>query len=275
MNLPFLGSRDKPLRMVWRVEKDGRRSYLVGTAHFFPYSFARSLTGLLRKVETVIFEGPLDEESMDRIASYGRQGDSLPSLADALEPEVIREINRQLGRRLGDQAGSEFYFILEPSRPNYFEMVTRGVRPWMAFFSIWSTCLGWKYSVDMEGFHIAQKLGKRICFLETVEEQLAVLDAIPFERIVRQLNQISHWPVYTGRYVELFLAGDVHGLLSLTDNFASRCRPVVSDRDGLLFQRMKSIFEREDAVAFVGFPHFPGISKLFLEQGYRVSQGVA
>ena len=68
MNLPFFRSREKPLRMVWRVEKDGRRSYLVGTAHFFPYSFVGSLTRLLQKVGTVMFEGPLDEESTARIA---------------------------------------------------------------------------------------------------------------------------------------------------------------------------------------------------------------
>jgi uncharacterized protein YbaP (TraB family) len=274
VSLPFSRLRDKPLRMAWVIEKGGKRSYLVGTAHFFPYSFARSLRDLLRRVEMVIFEGPLDETSMNRIAEYGRMGDGLPSLADALEPEVAREISRQLGRRLENQAGSDLYFLLGPSRPNYFEMFTRGVRPWMAFFSIWSTCLDWKYSVDMEGFHTAQKLGKKTCFLETVEEQLAVLDAIPFERIVRQLNEVRNWPAYTDCYVKLFLAGDVQGLLSLTDNFASRCRPVVSDRDAVLFQRMKPIFETENAVAFVGFPHFPGVSRLFLDEGYRVSQGV-
>ena len=47
------------------------------------------------------------------------------------------------------------------------------------------------------------------------------------------------------------------------------------DRDALLFERMKPIFEAEDAVAFIGFPHFPGVGQLFLDEGYRVSQGVA
>jgi uncharacterized protein YbaP (TraB family) len=33
MNLPFW-PHEKALRMLWRVEKDGRASHLIGTAHF-------------------------------------------------------------------------------------------------------------------------------------------------------------------------------------------------------------------------------------------------
>ncbi len=274
MNLPFFWSREKRLRMAWKVEKDGHTAYLVGTAHFFPYSFARSLTRLFQKVETVIFEGPLDEESMNRIAEHGRQGQSSPSLADVLEPEAIKEINKQLSRRLDHQTGDSLYLLFQPAKPNYFEMYTRGVCPWMAFFSIWSTYLNWPYSVDMEAFHIARRLGKKVHFLETIEEQLAVLEGIPFERIVRQLNDVRNWPRYTDRYVSSFLEGDIETLLSLTDRFASRCRPVVSGRDAVLFQRMKTIFDQEEAIAFVGFPHIPGVSRLFLDEGYEVTQGV-
>jgi len=39
---------ERPLRMVWRVERGSRRSHIVGTAHFFPYSFARPLSRLIR-----------------------------------------------------------------------------------------------------------------------------------------------------------------------------------------------------------------------------------
>jgi hypothetical protein len=28
---------EKELRMIWQVEKDQRRGYLAGTAHFFPH----------------------------------------------------------------------------------------------------------------------------------------------------------------------------------------------------------------------------------------------
>ena len=66
------------------------------------------------------------------------------------------------------------------------------VRPWMAFFSVWSALLNWKYSMDVEAYHTAQKLGKKIGFLETIEDQLAALDGVPFERFVNYLNHIEH-----------------------------------------------------------------------------------
>lgn len=273
MNLPFFRTREKRLRMTWQVEKDGRSSYLVGTAHFFPYSFNRSLTHLIRRVETVIFEGPLDEASMQRIAEHGRQGNSSPELIDILNPAAVQEINKVLNRRAAAQLGESLYPFLQPTPPNYVEQYSRGLRPWMAFFSLWSTCMDWHYSVDMEAYQIARRLGKRIHFLETIEEQLAVLDGIPLERITRQLNDVDNWPDFSNQYVNLFLQGDLDNLQCLTQKFATRGRVVISDRDAILFRRMKPVFDREDAIALVGFPHIPGVSRLFLDQGYCITQG--
>jgi len=273
MKLPFFRSREKPLRMVWQVEKDGCRSYLVGTAHFFPYSFAGSLARLLQKVDTVLFEGPLDEASTARIAEYGRQGADSPPLVEALEPDAVKAINKLLARRLERRDGDGLLLLLQPTEPDYLALYTGGVRPWAAFFFLWQTCLNWTYSVDLEGYRLAQQLGKRIDFLETLEEQLAVLDGIPFERIVRQLNQVGEWPHYTDCYVDYFLSGKLDELMTLTDRFITRDRPVIMARDVILFERMKPVFDREAAVAFIGFPHVPGVTRLLLEQGYRVTQG--
>lgn len=274
MNLPFFRSREKPLRMAWQVEKDGRVSYLVGTAHFFPYSFNRSLANLIRQVETVIFEGPLDEPSMQRIAEHGRQGNDSPALIDLLEPKAVQEINKLLNRRLAPQSGDGLYLLLQPTPPNYVELYTRGLRPWMAFFSLWSTCLDWPYSVDMEAYQIARRLDKQIQFLETIEEQLAVLDGIPLERITRQLNDVDNWSDFSNQYVNLFLRGDLANLQGLTQRFATRGRVVINDRDAILFERMKPVFDREETVALVGFPHVPGVSRLFLAHGYHLTQGI-
>ena len=92
----LFGWKGKELKMVWRVEKEGKTSFLVGTSHFFRHSFRRALTRLIQGAENVLFEGPLDDESMARVAAYGRQAEGSPSLLEALDPKVIREINRQM-----------------------------------------------------------------------------------------------------------------------------------------------------------------------------------
>jgi len=57
--------------MIWKLEKDGKVSFLAGTAHFFPFSFKKSLTIYIRGVNTVLLEGPLDENSMSRVLDSG------------------------------------------------------------------------------------------------------------------------------------------------------------------------------------------------------------
>jgi hypothetical protein len=82
----LLWPRGKPLRMVWKVEKGGKAAFLVGTAHFFPYSFEKALERLIRDARTVLLEGPLDEESHERVVQWGCQGQARPISVKILAP---------------------------------------------------------------------------------------------------------------------------------------------------------------------------------------------
>jgi uncharacterized protein YbaP (TraB family) len=162
---------------------------------------------------------------------------------------------------------------LPPPGRECFEMYTDGMRPWMAFFSIWSTCLGWRESVDREGYEIAKRLGKEIRWIETVEEQIDVLDGIPLERIVRQLEDVASWPRRAEEYARAYRDGDLEGLMGIMRTYDTRPREIVTPRDRIQFERIRDRLEERDLVAFVGFPHVPGIRRLFVESGARVTQG--
>lgn len=271
MNLPLWLHR-RPLRMLWCIKKDGHASHIVGTAHFFPYSFRNTFSQLMKDVQTVLFEGPLDEASSTQIAEYGRNGQGVPTFVDDLTPEAVQAIDRLLRDRLNGQNGEAWYLSLLDAKPVYFETFTKGVRPWAAFFSIWQTYLGWDYSMDLEGYRLACNLGKGILYLETLEEQLAVLDSIPLDRITRQLNDVKNWKAYKTEYVRTFLHGDLEKLMALSSRFATRGPAIVGLRDQIFFEHMKPVFERENALAFIGFPHIPGVTQLFHEDGYEVTQ---
>ncbi len=271
MNL--LWWKEKPLRTIWKIEKAGSSSFLVGTAHFSPYRFKKSLTRLIQSVKTVLFEGPLDAESMARVAEYGRQGGNVPSLYETLHPEAIQEINRLLGDRIANQTISRSYLeLLRPANPNFLETYTRDVRPWMAFFTIWSAFLNWNHSMDLEAFHIARKLGKKIHYLETIEDQLAALDGIPFERIVNYLNHIKKWGVHKEAFQKAFLEGNIQQFSSMTGEFPTRCESILTKRDPVFFKGIQDSFKEGRTVAFVGVAHIPGIRKSFLGEGYQVTQ---
>jgi hypothetical protein len=268
--------KGKRLRTIWKVEKDKQISFLIGTAHFSPYRFEKDLMKLIQRTEIVLFEGPLDKESMARVVQYGQQGENSPSIYEALDPATIREINKQLGGRLDANTTAGSYLeIIHPMTSDFLETVTRGVRPWMAFFTIWSAFLNWKYSMDVEAFQIAQKLGKKIQYLETIEDQLAALDGIPFDRIVNYLNRIEHWKAYRELFLKSFLSGDLEKFASLTGEFPTRCESIVTKRDPIFFKGMKTFFEKGETTAFVGGIHISGIRKLFLDKGYRVTQEIS
>jgi hypothetical protein len=265
--------KEKRLQTVWRVEKNGGVSFLVGTAHFSPISFRKALTKLVQESETVLFEGPLDQESMAVVARYGSRGEDTPSVYDLLNPAVIREINRQLADRSGQAslAGS-FLDIMNVKTSGFLEQHARGVRPWMAFFTTWSAFLNWKHSMDVEAFHIARKLGKSIDYLETIEDQLNALDGIPFDRIVNYFNRFQYWSAHRERFSKIFLEGELQNYLSVTGEFPTRCESIIGKRDPIFFQGMKTFFEKGRTTAFVGVGHVPGIRNMFLDEGYRVIQ---
>ncbi len=276
MNLRTIISKEKDLKMIWKIERNGRRSYLAGTAHFFPYSFKKSLVKHISSVDTVLLEGPLDERNMNRVLDCGLGERKGSSLYGALDKKTIAQINKKLASPLSNQSSlSSFIDVFKPQSNDLLYSLTIGLKPWMAFFAVWVNYLhgrGWKYSVDLEAYTVAQELGKDIHFLETIEEQIEVLSSIPFERIINYLKKIEDWSKYTKAYVTCYLKGDLDALMSIPSEFPSRCTTVIDNRDPILYERMRVFFEKGNAIAFVGAPHVKEIKKMLLRDGYEVAQ---
>jgi uncharacterized protein YbaP (TraB family) len=274
MIFPWL--REKKLKMVWRTEREEKIGFLVGTAHFSPYRFRKSLRELIQSVEDVLFEGPLDPESMAKVTQHGQQTEGIPSLYEALERAVIKEINERLsGPSIPHRSAEEYLELFTSSGSDFLESHVKGVRPWMAFFTLWSSYLNWNYSIDMEAFHTAQEMRKKIHFLETTEEQLAALDGIPFEGIVEYVNRFEHWKSYKEQFLTDYLEGNLEKLMSRTTRFPTRCESILGFRDERFFERMKTFFEKGAVIAFLGLSHIPAMKKMFVHEGYEVTQRLA
>jgi hypothetical protein len=197
----------------------------------------------------------------------------VPSVYDALDPGVIREINRHMAARsVPPTTAGSYLDLICPNMEGFLEKNARGVRPWMAFFTTWSAFLNWKHSMDVEAFHIARKLGKKIEYLETIEDQLEALDGIPFDRIVNYFNQFSHWSAHRESFRRVFLEGNPQNYLSITGEFPTRCESIIGKRDPLFFKGIRASIEKVPTTAFVGVGHIPGIRKMFLDEGYRITQ---
>ena len=265
--------KQKEMKMIWEVQKNGKVSHLVGTAHFFPYSFRNSLYRFLENARLVMFEGPLDDHNLARVRQAGMDPQSSYHLFDELDEETITGITAALIPICRTRNSSYLLdFCKADFKGTVYDLV-KGMNPWLAFFTIWSTYLkrnGWKYSVDIEGFKVAEALGKKIIFLEAIEEQIKVLENISHDKIFYFLKQVDQWETLASAYVKSYLKGDFEKLRLSGIRFPSRHHTVIDHRDQIFYERMRDELAHGEVVAFLGAPHLKGMSRLLIADGYQV-----
>jgi uncharacterized protein YbaP (TraB family) len=270
----FFGkSKEREMKMIWEVEKDGKRSFLIGTAHFFPFSFRTSLARHMERCGNVLFEGPLDPESMAKVVEAGHE-EGGPHLFDELDRQTVSAIARAVS---APTSGHRFPFLLLPlvscgSDQTAYALI-EGMKPWLAFFTIWSTFLkkkGWTYSVDMEAYNVAKKMGRNIIPMETIEEQIEVLEGLSHERIIAFLKRIDHWEAFAQGYVRTYLDGDLENLKSMGLAFPSRHFHAIGRRDRIFHERMLGYLDDGNTLVCVGAPHVRGLARLLAADGYQI-----
>ncbi|MEW6672499.1 MAG: TraB/GumN family protein [Thermodesulfobacteriota bacterium] len=263
--------RQRRFAMLWEIEKDGRTSWIGGTAHFFCYSFEFSLRKLFEKVDTVLFEGPLDHASLEQVSAIGRCPDpQSPRLIDALTEADICLLERVVCGPRGFWAALMGTRSSDPPDVRYFLSRTR---PWMAFFSLWTGFLArqdWTQSVDLEAWHLAHDMGKTVRAMEAIPEQIQTLESIRIERIVNFLRQCRLWKKYIRRYVRAYLKGEVDDLYGTSVEFPTRSEHVIQHRDAVFLERMRPHLERGRAMVFVGSAHMINLRRMLAEAGFTV-----
>ena len=274
MSWPF-STKEKSLTMLWKVTKGDQVSYLAGTVHFFPYSFRHAMKALMQQVDRVAVEGPLDEASMARVVEHGTQGDPRPLLEglDSVTKEKIEQLMGCSGK--GSGVKSPLLILLNPKPPCTLIERLHGMRPWMAFFQIWHQFIrrrGWTYSMDMDAYQIAGKLGKEIVFLESIEEQLEALDGIPLARIVSFLRDMDQWESHLEQHVSYYLKGNLEEWPFMTIGFPTRCASVLDKRDPILFKRILPLLNKGKSFILIGIPHVRTLKPLLIQEGYEVRQ---
>jgi len=270
----FRKSKEKEMKMIWEVTKADKKSHLVGTAHFFPYSFRISLSRYLKDARAVLFEGPLDKDNMTKVVTAGTEENST-HLFDKLDKQTVDRVSEAIVPICRHKSSYLFFNFRTLSQENPVYEMIRGMKPWFAFFTIWSNYLeskGWRYSVDYEAYTLAREMGKEVAFLETIEEQIKVLENLSLERIQFFLERVDQWSEYAQAYVSAYLDGDLENLKSMWGRFPTRHSAVIGDRDEILYKRMLAYLERGDAIAFVGAPHLRGISDLLRSDGYEIQK---
>lgn len=262
--------------MVWEVERDGIKNLLAGSAHFFPYSFRKSLIELIGRTDAVLFEGPLDETNMSKVRREGIEAKDGEKITNLLDKKTLSAISRELMETVPADSPLTLYAdLFSRDKQALIPDEINGLKPWMAFFAIWSHYLqkrDWTYSVDLEALSVARELGKDIHYLETIDEQIDALNGIPVERIVNFFRRMGEWEKFAKRHARRYLKGNIEALVSVIGDFPSRCESIVEKRDPIMFERLMPFIEQGNTIVFVGTTHIPGIKRMLEEKGHTVTK---
>ncbi len=263
------------IKTVWRIRRDKKEGVLVGTAHFFRYRLNASLERYIRQVQNVLFEGPLDEASMNLVRQQGRSAGGGQVIYEALDPHTLKKITNLMAPSINQSSPLLLFNPMGPPVNDPLAEWFKDHRPWLAFFEIWAQFLrnqGWRHSVDKEALAVATRLKRKVHFLETISEQIEAMEGIPVERITRFLKRIDQWKEFSRHHLRYYLEGNIEAMMGLTVDFPTRCPSILDDRDPVFFERMRPFFEKENTMACVGTIHIPGLRQRFQAEGFSVEQ---
>ena len=265
-------SDQRDFAMLWKLEKNGKTSWIGGTAHIFRYSFAPSFRNLFQQADTVLFEGPLDAASLEAVTRHGSTLGAGPRLADCLAEQEIQRLERVVR---GPEGKLARFLNMAWEKPLDVRRVLAEHRPWSVFFTLYYAFLernGWRHSVDLEAWEIARSMNRHMVAMESIPDQIASLESVPLERILRFLRCPETWGRKMRQSLRAYLAGDLEKMLGTGTEFPTRTERVISMRDHLFLKVMRPYIERGRAVVLVGTAHMLNLEKMLREDGFRVSK---
>ncbi len=263
----------RPFAMLWKVQKGDKISWIGGSAHFFCYSFEQAFRQLFNEVDTVLFEGPLDNEALRVVEAEGK---SLTPEQQPLLPLLSEEDILRLERVVrGPQGTLARLLNMQARRQVDVRWYLAHARPWAALFTLWTGFLerkGWQQSVDLEAWHLAHAMDKQVIAMESLEEQLASLNAVPPQRVVRYFQNCHLWKHKMRKNVQAYLRGDLLGQMGTSAEFPTRTHTIINVRDERFRRRMRPFLEQGRAAVFVGTAHMLNLRTMLAEDGFTLTK---
>jgi uncharacterized protein YbaP (TraB family) len=261
---------------LWKLEKDGRASWLYGTVHVARLEWAfpgpRVAQALAQSQVLALELDLLDPETQRRLAagSAARPGDALPA---ALQQRLDR---RALAECATPQALAALRPELQLATLTMLAGRRQGLEP--------------GYGIDASLSALARREGKPVAALETVDEQLRTIAAASRHELLElarhTLDELDSGRAQKmlGQVVQLWARGD-HARL---DRYAEWCdcqrtpaeaaamRRLLDDRHPAMAARLDALHRGGRSVfAAVGSLHLTGarsLPALMAQRGYRVER---
>ncbi|MPR34236.1 TraB/GumN family protein [Salmonirosea aquatica] len=261
----------KEASLLWKIEGKAlsEPSYLYGTIHLIcpsDFTLSDTLKGCLQQTEQLTLEIDMDDPGlmMAMAKSMGMpEGEELKQLLDSTD--YVR-----LNRYFKDSVGLN----IAP-----FERA----KPFMLMSILLNRVLACQpQSYELSLMSLAKKQNSEVVGLETVEEQMAVFDSIPYADQARMLitlmDSLPQARREFGKMVEVYKTQDIEGLYDLTlaseFDMEKHQEVLLTDRNKRWIPIIEKQVAQKPTFIAVGAAHLggeEGVIALLRKEGYRVS----
>jgi len=262
---------------LWAVEAGANRVFLLGSIHFLrpdDYPLPPAIDAAYAASRTVVFETDIARMQDPRVQTRMLELGTMPQGQNVFETLDV-DTRSKLERKLAE-AGL-------PAE------VMAGMKPWLIALTLSSLefmRLGFdpNLGVDMHFYQRAQKDGKRIGELETVEQQLQILAGMDARAqhtfLAQSLQELEDVPGMASDMLGFWLTGQtdaLHRLLFKTiQQYPDMLERMLIRRNQAWLEKIERLIRQDEAaLVIVGAMHLVGpnsVVDLLQRKGYRVEQ---
>jgi len=253
--------------LLWRVTgADAGESYVLGTMHIAEPRVLQLVDVIQQQFAAsplFAMEVVLDETAMLKLGTAMFYSD---------------------GRRLSQVVGDSLFASVARHLGEYGVPPTlaENMKPWAAFTTLSMPVGASGAPLDLQLMATARQAGKEVVGLETVDEQLAVFEAVPENDQVAMLREVAcHYETFQqelDEMVDAYVARDLAALVEQSERYDSEGKQAFMDkllyeRNARMAERMVPLLAVGHAFVAVGALHLPGergVLRLLEQRGYRV-----
>lgn len=198
--------------LLWKIEGPGTQtSYLFGTIHLLPeseFKIQEKVTNAFHAAEQIVLEVDMDDPSLQmKLMQYAtmKEGVTLEQVFSEEDYELVNdEIIRIMGIGLANLNTMKPYML--------YSMLIRNIIE------------GTPASYELTFVQMAREKGLEVLGLETIAEQMAVFDRIPYsvqaEDVVDMVREKEEMKKEFAEMVSAYNAEDLEALIEITEEYA-------------------------------------------------------
>lgn len=263
------GTTERESSLLWKVEGDDiETSYIFGTFHMISqndFNIRDGVKEAMISTDVLILELDMDDPSMQQKMMQNMQMKGDVTIKNMLDEKQFNAVDSVLKATVGQSLNMMQTF-----------------KPFIVSSMIIPTLIeGQVVSYEMKLIGMAKQDNKEVLGIETVAEQMAIFDSIPYEQQAAELAEMIIDKEKTvqefQRMINLYKAEDIEGLYNMFYDYYDTDKEIkllLHDRNIKWQRRIPELIKEQSAFIGVGAGHLggeKGIVQLLRDSGYKVT----